>query len=187
MSKTYTELYNLWLAFDAAEHFASKTKIAEDIASVEYLDEEVRAMNDILRKMTTTWGDGNLFQVEYRAFVVKAWDYSFTWNGSFNLFFVDEDRLPIDMALNLTEEQVLDAFKGMIVRTSVDVGGAETNADGVYYRTGNSVLSEVSEAITLAAYDFLVARLHLMKANPAVDTVFMRRDIRSELYKFMTE
>lgn len=186
MSKTYTELYDLWLAFDAAEHFATKVEIAKDMASVEYLDEEVRAVNESLRKII--WGGAHLFQPEYRAFVVKAWDYTFTWNGSFNLFFVDEDGLPIEMALNLTQEEVIEAFKGMVVRTSASNVTCADNSDGIRYHVIPTAVLEASEVITLAAYDFLVTRYTLAEEMPnALVAVSMRRDLRKDLYEFITE
>lgn len=185
MSKTYTELYNIWLAFDAAEHFATKVKIAKEIASVEYLDEEVRAVNESLRKMIS---DGeHLFQEEYSAFVVKSWDYTFTWNGSFNLFFVDEDGLPIEMAMNLTQDQVFDTFKGMIVRTSANDTTCVKNADGILYHVIPPVFFEASEATTLAAYDLLVMKYNLMKEASNIPWVIKHRELEKELYKFLTE
>lgn len=124
-SKRFLDTWNLWSEFDAATHFATRCKIADKISG-KMGDEDEKNFYEVFHNIIANT-DNRCVQIEFHGFAARA------MNGSFHIFFVDEDSIPIDYAFNVAFDDVPDTFTSLLNRYDSKKNSINTNMDGIVF------------------------------------------------------
>lgn len=124
-SNRFNIVWELWVEFEAATHFATKCKIADNIV-FRLGDEDENVFYKKFRQIIN-YTDNKSVPSEFRAFAVK------TTIGGFHVFFMDEDSLPIDYAYDVPQDEVVETFAKMVAEYDYRTYKVLNNDDGIIF------------------------------------------------------